>query len=129
MCSSCGKKSRGLPGATSQNAIVLGDANGEPAQPATFLTAHPNAAVGDYKYVTGTGVTAAVDAGDIRLGYQQYPTSTTAPAPTLSPTPEWYVQTGVKRWIGFRTRAAAERYARTISGTVITREEVLQMGE
>lgn len=125
MCSSCGQKSRGLPGATSAKPIIFGDPDGGPAQPATFLKDHPNAKAGQYKYVSGTGVQDAVDAGDIAIGYKPNPPRAPRQIPALSSAPDWYVKTGNNRWVGFKTKPAAERYAKTVNGVVVTRDEVL----
>lgn len=127
MCSSCGQKARGLPGATSRNPIVLGDPNGQPSQPATFNIKHPNADVGQYKYVSGDGIQAAVENGDISIGYQQAPARPARVVPSNADAPDWYVRVGNNRWVGFKTRAAAERYAKTVNGTVATRDQVLRV--
>lgn len=130
MCSSCGKAAAALraPGASPRNALVIGDANGKSAQPATFLVDTDQAPAGKYLYVTGDGVDAAVEAGTIALGYQPRRAAKAA-APAREPsTPQWYVQIGRNRWRGFANKNAAERFAASVGETVKTRDEVATSG-
>jgi hypothetical protein len=127
MCSSCGQRAAKLPGAKPRNAIVLGEANDATPQPATFLVNHANAMAGHTKYVTGSGVEDAVADGTIRIGYVR-PTQVSRSAKLASNAPDaprWYVKTGSNKWVGFKVKAAADRYARTKDTIVLTRDEVL----
>lgn len=78
-------------------------------------------------YVSGDGVEQAVEDGKITL---QYKPRAVAPRPRARKTndtvPPFYVKTGRNKWVGFKSKAAAERYATSVSGTVLTREEVLK---
>jgi hypothetical protein len=103
---------------------VIGDADGGTAQPATFLVDAHGATTGQYKYVSGSGVDDAVAEGTIRLGYSQ-PTLRRAPQRVAANDPEFYVPVGANKWVGFSSRAAAERYAATTGSAVKTRDDVL----
>lgn len=126
MCSSCGgKKSARLPGSTSANPIILGEPNESRAQLATFNVKHQYARIGDYKHVGGSGVDEAVANGDITMGYQPQQRSNPAPR-RVSEAPEWYVQIGANRWVGFKKQASAQKYADSSGGVVVARSEILK---
>jgi len=125
MCSTCGKSAAALPGTAPRNAIVLGEANDSTAQPATFLVDYGNARAGQHKYVTGDGVDAAIADGTIQIGYRPQPNATPHRNPIVKASPEWYVKTGKDKWVGFTSKPAADRYAKTVSSVVLTRDEVL----
>lgn len=113
---------------TPRSPIVFGDADGRPSQPATFKQAHGPAKPGQYLYVAGSGVEEAVEAGVLEIGYRPHGGRAVqhASKPTPKPaSPEFYVATGRNRWVGFKTRPAAERYAKTIDAEVLTKDEVL----
>lgn len=125
-CATCGGGNRvRTPGGTARSPIMLGDADGRPAQVATFLRAYDVAGEGEYRYVAGDGVEAAVDDGLIALGY--IARASAAPKPAAPPVlePQWYVRIGNNRWLGFRTKGAAERYATIRDGVVLSRDEVM----
>lgn len=125
MCSTCGQRAaaRLTPGTNPKNPIVIGTADGRAAQPVTFLKAYEGVKVGRPVFVTGDGVEGLVEDGTIRLGYQPI----VRPRPTRAPrsSAPWYVQTRRNEWLGFQSRAAADRYALSIGANVLTREEVL----
>jgi hypothetical protein len=104
---------------------MLGEPDGRPAQVATFLQDYEGTGEGEYRYVAGDGVEAAVDDGLIALGY--VPRRSAIPAPPKEPVlePQWYVRIGNNRWLGFRTKGAADRYAAIRDGVVLSREEVM----
>jgi len=129
VCSSCGKKAaaRLRPGGAPQNPILFGNKDNRPAQPATLLVGLPHTPIDTYVYVSGDGVESAVEGGEIVLGYKpsgavkgtsRRKTSPSDPAP-------FYVKTGRNKWYGFKVRAAAERYAKSVGAEVLTREEVV----
>lgn len=128
MCSSCGggKASLRIPGATQRNPIVFGAANSAPSEPAEFLVEHEHAAAGKTKFVTGTGVQAAVEEGLIkRAGYQPR----AAKVKRVAPTPvahKWFVKIGRGNWKGHHSKQAAERMARVFGEPVLTYDEVLK---
>lgn len=127
-CSSCGGNRRSrTPGGTPDNAIVLGDPDGSTAQPATFLVETDEVKKGKYKFVTGTGVDQAVEEGTIRLGFDQ-PTIRRKPRRNPADDPQFYVQTGRNKWVGFASESAAARYAKANSTEVLTRDQVLAAG-
>ena len=129
MCSGgCGGTSSALPGATTKSAIVLGNPDGRAAQPAVFQVDHKGIAKkGDPKFVTGTGVEQAVADGIITVGLRKPAvTPRRGPAITRGGTVLPYqVSIGTKKWVGFTTRAAAERYARTRGVEVQSKDDVI----
>ena len=125
MCSTCGKSAASLPGAAPSNAIVFGAANDSTPQPATFLKNHAKSPAGKHKYVTGDGVEAAIADGTIQIGYRTQPVTTPHRKPAVKASPEWYVKTGGEKWVGFASKPAADRYAKTVGSVVLTRDEVL----
>jgi len=131
MCSSCGGGRAArlrIQGSAPGNPIVLGEPNGQAAQPATFLVDHPNAKNGQYRCVSGDGVSQAVVDGLITLGYETRGGAASVgrrPKATDKSAPSFYVKTARNRWVGFHSRPAAERYATTVGAIVQTRNEVL----
>lgn len=128
MCSTCGKKAATLPGAKPSNPIVFGEANDATPQPATFLQNYGRARAGHSRFVTGADVERAIEDGIIQIGYRP-PTAVrpVRPVRALASNPDWYVKTGNNKWVGFKAKPAADRYAKTTGGTVQTREEVLKL--
>lgn len=112
-----------MPGATPKNPVVFGAPDGRAAQPATFLVDQPGVIAGSYKYVAGDGVEQAVEDEIIQIGYGR-PKNAKA-APVLKDSPVAYVKTGSNRWVGFKSVALAERYAKQVGGVVQSRDEVL----
>jgi hypothetical protein len=104
---------------------VFGEKDGRAAQPATFLVNHPPVKAKDYKYVAGDGVEQAVEDGIIQIGYGRQQTRKAKPAPVLKDSPVAYVRTGNNKWVGFKSVALAEQYARQVGGLVQSRDEVL----
>ena len=120
MCSGCARaKAARLPGGSPQNPILYGEPDGRPAQPVTII------ATGLPVFAAGDGVEDAAASGELKIGIVE---PAPAPAPRrrkVSATPEWYVQTGHNKWVGFKTRAAAERYANTTGGELAHRDDVV----
>jgi len=126
MCSSCGKSAARLPGVAPSNPIVFGEVNDATPQPATFLQNYGRARAGHSRFVTGADVDRAVADGIISVGYDRAtPVQAARPKPVLKSNPEWYVKTGNNKWVGFSSKPAADRYAKTIRSEVLTRADVL----
>ena len=116
-----------LPGSVPKNPIVLGNPDNRPAQPATLLVDMGKMRAGRPVFVSGDGVEQAALDGQIRMGTTPLPaTQKAVTAP--NPPPPYYVQTEPTKYVGFKNIAAAERYAKTVGGTVFTRAEVLGEG-
>lgn len=127
-CSTCGggRSAARTPGGTAKHPIVLGEPDGRPSQVATFLVDHAAGKVGQYRYVAGDGVEPALEDGTIVLGYiPGVGKRALKPAEKPAPVPQWYVLIGKNRWIGFKTKSAADRYALIRGGEVATRDDVL----
>lgn len=126
-CSTCGgAKKSAIPGGTSAKPIILGEPNGLPAQVATFLKEHdgvPSSA--PYRYVSGDGVEQAVEDGLIALGWQVKKKRAARKPKDETPTPEYYVQIGRNRWVGFRSEQKAEVYAKATGGVVVKHDEII----
>lgn len=128
MCSSCGGGRSKLPGSNPKNPIVFGKADGRAPYTATFLVDHEAVAKkGQYRYVAGDGIEAAVEAGILAMGFEQRPRSAPRARPVKS-APDYYVKTGNNKWVGFRSRESADRYAKARGETVLTKDEVLAAG-
>jgi len=130
-CSTCGKSARfAKPGGAPRNPIILGESNDEPAQAVTFtvdyeVTSDLKVSAGEYRYVSGTGVDDAVEKGDLTRGFpqrQQRARQQQRPRPT----PRWYVESDRGSFVGFSSRPAADRYAKTTGKVVLTKDEVLK---
>lgn len=124
MCSSCGGKAAALrvPGGSPNTPLVIGAIDGRPAQPVTLLEDIAPQKAGRYIYVTGDGVQQAIDDGRMVRGYDQK--LRRAKQQSTSSKPPFYVQTAKDKWVGFRNKPAADLYAQSIGGVVITREEL-----
>lgn len=123
MCSSCGGKAAAarLPGGSPRTPLVIGAADDSPPQPVTLTDDIPPQKSGAFVYVTGDGVGQALEDGRLIPGYNP-PKRATRISP--SGTPPFFVQTAPDKWVGFRNKPAADLYARSVGGTVITRAEL-----
>ncbi len=128
MCSTCGQRAAKLrkPGGSPRNPILFGARTKEPARPATFLEPHGGKKVGEYGYVAGDGVDAAVEAGTIELGVAPVPRL--VPKAKAAPADEagtFYVSIGVNKWKAFRNRSSAVRFASIRGVPVLTQDEAI----
>lgn len=129
MCSSCAKRAAAMakPGKTARKPLVLGVANGEAAQTATVLKDFLGVKRNEYIYVSGTGVSDAVDSGLIKLGYKK-PSGTARvirERQVLAKDSEWFVRVASGKWHGFRNLRAAERYAKIVGSEVVSRDQAV----
>lgn len=130
-CSTCGKNARtAKPGGSPSNPIILGESNDEAAQVVTFTAEYEAGALtvpeGDYRYVSGDGIAAALESGAVVKGFPQR--HRRQPRVRQRPKQEarWFVESDAGSYVGFTSNPAARRFANATGKVVLTKAQVLE---